>query len=117
MATHYCSDCIIWLVIKYNIIASHQRGSVTIFDYTVRIFRDGTFVGQGSPICTTSPCLYIYPVSAFAASYTVYVASINGDGAVSPEMITTIYGETTCRDKQQVQLLDISVNTMSYGHS
>ena len=94
--THYCmlNGCILCLDMNKVPLPSHQRGSVTI--YTVRIFGDGTFVGQGSPICTTSPCLYIYQVSAFAASYTIYVASINGDGAMSPEKSTTINGETTC---------------------
>ena len=61
--------------------------------YTVRVVSDGAFVGQGSTTCTTSPCLYVQQVSAFATKYTIFVASINGDGAVGPENRTTIYGE------------------------
>ena len=60
---------------------------------TVRVVSDGAFVGQGSTTCTTSPCLYVQQVSAFATNYTIFVASINGDGAVGPESSTTIYGE------------------------
>ena len=60
---------------------------------TVRVVSDGAFVGQGSTTCTTSPCLYVQQVSAFATNYTIFVASINGDGAVGPEISTTIYGE------------------------
>ena len=59
--------------------------------YTVRVVSDGTSVGQGSTTCTTSPCLYVQQVSVFATNYTIFVASINGDGAVGPENSTTIY--------------------------
>ena len=61
--------------------------------YTVRVVSDGTSVGQGSTTCTTSPCLYVQQISVFATNYTIFVASINGDGAVGPENSTTIYGE------------------------
>ena len=52
--------------------------------YTVRVVSDGASVGQGSTTCTTSPCLYVQQLSVFATSYTIFVASINGDGAVGP---------------------------------
>ena len=58
--------------------------------YTVRV------VGNGAPVnltCTTSPCLYVQQVYVPATSYTIFVASINGDGAVGPESNATIYGQ------------------------
>ena len=58
--------------------------------YTVRVVSDGASVGQGSTTCTTSPCLYVQQVSAFATNYTIFVASINGDGAVGPESIMSL---------------------------
>ena len=61
--------------------------------YTVRVVSYGAFVGQGSTTCTTSPCLYAQQISVFATNYTIFVASVNGDGAVGPENSTTIYGE------------------------
>ena len=61
--------------------------------YTVWVVSDGAFIGQGSTTCTTSQCLYVQQVSVFATNYTIFVASINGDGAVGPDSINTIYGE------------------------
>ena len=62
--------------------------------YTVRVVAgDGTSVGQGSAQCTTSPCFYVQQVSAIATSYTISVASINGDGTVGPMNSTTVNGE------------------------
>ena len=63
--------------------------------YSVRVVGDGSFVGQGSANCTNSPCLHvIYPeISAFATTYTIFVASINGDGDVGPENSSTISGQ------------------------
>ena len=36
---------------------------------------------------------YVQQVCLFATNYAIFVASINGDGAVGPENINTIYGE------------------------
>eukprot|EP00731_Ephydatia_muelleri_P035287 Em0112g2a len=63
-------------------------GSVTM--YKVRVVGNGVSVGQGSATCTTSPCLYVQQVYVPATSYTIFVASRNGDGAVGPENSTTI---------------------------
>ena len=60
--------------------------------YAVRVFGDGTFIGEGTTNCTTSTCLYVQEISTFATSYVIFVASINGDGVVGPESITTING-------------------------
>ena len=64
--------------------------------YRVRVVTvGGISVGQGYATCTSSPCLYVLNVTGFATntSYTIYGASINGDGAVGPESSTTIYGQ------------------------
>ena len=59
--------------------------------YTVRVVGDGaTSVGRGSTKCTTSPCLYVQQVYISASSYTISVASINGDGEEGPENDITI---------------------------
>ena len=59
--------------------------------YTVRVVGDGASVGPTTTTCTTSPCLYVQQVfPANATSYTISVASINGDGAVGPMNGTTI---------------------------
>ena len=63
--------------------------------YTVRVVTvGGISVGQGNATCTFSPCLYVQIVTGFATntSYYIFVASINGDGAVGPEN-STIYGQ------------------------
>ena len=64
--------------------------------YKVRVVTvGGISVGQGYATCTTSPCLYVQNVTGFAnnTSYTIFVASVNGDGAVGPENSTTIHGQ------------------------
>ena len=64
--------------------------------YTVRVVTGGGIsVGQGYATCTSSPCLHVQNVTGFATntSYYIFVASINGDGAVGPESNTTIYGQ------------------------
>ena len=59
--------------------------------YTVRVVGDGASVGPTTTTCTTSPCLYVQQVSAAnATSYTISVASINGDGVVGPMNSATI---------------------------
>ena len=59
--------------------------------YTVRVIGDGgTSVGQGFTKCTTSPCLYLQQVYISASSYTIFVASINGDEEEGPENNITI---------------------------
>ena len=58
--------------------------------YAVRVVGNG---GPTTTTCTTSPCLYVQQVYVPATSYTIFVASINGDGAVGPENSTTIYGQ------------------------
>ena len=62
--------------------------------YTVRVVGDGTSVGEGTTNCTTSPCVHsqYFKVSAFIINYTIFVASINGNGVVSPETNSTING-------------------------
>ena len=66
-------------------------GSVTM--YTVRVVGNGASVGPTTTTCTTSPCLYVQQVYVPATSYTIFVAFINGDGAVGPESNTTISGQ------------------------
>ena len=61
--------------------------------YTVRVVGNGASVGPTTTTCTTSPCLYVQQVYVTATSYTIFVASINGDGVVGPENSTTIYGQ------------------------
>ena len=61
--------------------------------YTVRVVGNGASAGPTTTTCTTSPCLYVQQVYVPATSYTIFVASINGDGAVGPENSTTIYGQ------------------------
>ncbi|KAL5500733.1 hypothetical protein EMCRGX_G012329 [Ephydatia muelleri] len=69
-------------------------GSVSV--YTVRVVGDGgTSVGHGSPKCTTSPCLFVQQVNVPATSYTIFVASINGDGEEGPENNITVSGTNT----------------------
>eukprot|EP00731_Ephydatia_muelleri_P011212 Em0006g106a len=64
-------------------------GSVSV--YTVRVVGDGgTSVGHGSTKCTTSPCLFVQQVNVPATSYTIFVASINGDGEEGPENNSTV---------------------------
>ena len=59
--------------------------------YTVRVVGDGgTSVGQGFTKCTTSRCLYVQHIYISASSYTIFVASINGDGEEGPENDITI---------------------------
>ena len=59
--------------------------------YTVRVVGDsGTSVGHGSTKCTTSPCLFVQKVNVPATSYTIYVASINGDGEEGPANNITV---------------------------
>ena len=50
-------------------------------------------VGQGSATCTTSQCLYVQQASVFTTTYTIFVASINGDGDVGLENGSTISGQ------------------------
>ena len=61
--------------------------------YTVRVVGDGTSVGQGCTVCTTSPCFYVQQVSAIATNITISVAAINGDGVSGSQYSTTIYSE------------------------
>ena len=61
--------------------------------YTVRVVGDGTSVGQGCTVCTTSPCFYVQQVSAIATNITISVTSINGDGILGSQYSTTTYGE------------------------
>ena len=64
--------------------------------YTVRVVGDGsTSVGHGSTKCTTSPCLFVQQVNVPATSYTIFVASINGDGEESSENNTTVNSKDT----------------------
>ena len=59
--------------------------------YTVRVVGDGgTSVGHGSTKCTTSLCLFVQQVNVPATSYTIFVASINGDGEEGPENYITL---------------------------
>ena len=60
--------------------------------YTVRILAGGVIIGPKTTNCTTSPCFYVQQVSNSATNYTIFVGSINGDGAAGPESKTTIYG-------------------------
>ena len=62
--------------------------------YTVRVVGDGTSVGQGCTVCTTSPCFYVQQVSAIATNITISVAVVNGDGVSGAQNSTTIYGES-----------------------
>ena len=73
--------------------------------YTVRVVGDGTSVGQGCTVCTTSPCFYVQQVSAIAKNITISVAAIDGGGASGSQNSTTIYGESPSiitRNKQYV---------------
>ena len=69
-----------------------QGGSVTM--YTVRVVGDGTFVGNGSTTCTTSPCIHSLYLKGYVSTtnYTIFIASINGDGDIGPENFSTING-------------------------
>ena len=58
--------------------------------YTVRVVGNGTSVGQGCTVCTTSPCFYVQQVSAIATNTTIYV---NGDEILGLQYSTTIHGE------------------------
>ena len=59
--------------------------------YTVRVVGDGgAYVGHGSTQCITSPCLYVQQVYISATSYTIFVASVNGDGNEGPYNTITI---------------------------
>ena len=82
----YVINGYLWLwVITFHL----QGGSVSV--YTVRVIGDGgAFVGHGSTKCTTSPCLYVQQVYVSDTSYTIFVASINGDGEEGPENNITI---------------------------
>eukprot|EP00731_Ephydatia_muelleri_P011186 Em0006g80a len=82
-------------------------GSVSV--YTVRVVGDGgTSVGHGSTKCTTSPCLFVQQVNVPATSYTIFVASINGDGEEGPENNITVSGTNT---SSSVLNCAISTNT------
>ena len=72
--------------------------------YTVRVVGDGgTSVRHGSTKCTTSPCLFVQQVNVPATSYTIFVASINGDGEEGPENNTTVNSkDTQCNYLNQV---------------
>ena len=72
--------------------------------YTVRVVGDGsTSVGHGSTKYTTSPCLFVQQVNVPATSYTIFVASINGDGEESSENNTTVNSkDTQCNYLNQV---------------
>ena len=69
----------------------------------MRVVGDGgTSVGHGSTKCTTSPCLFVQQVNVPATSYTIFVASINGDGEEGPENNITVSG-TSVQTYQSAQ--------------
>ena len=78
--------------------------------YTVRVVGDGgTSVGHGSTKCTTSPCLFVQQVNVSATSYTIFVASINGDGEEGPENNITVLG-TSVQTYQSAQFTSFDVH-------
>ena len=62
--------------------------------YTVRVVGNGTFVGESTTNCTTSPCVHsqYLKVHVPTTNYNIFVSSINGDGVVGPENNSTING-------------------------
>ena len=62
--------------------------------YIVRVSSNGTYIGEGCTICTTSPCFYAQKITTLpTTNITIFVAHVEGVNAADPQNNTIFKSE------------------------